>query len=275
MLRASALEALRISWGRPMARWEMVRVASVTEEGNGLKTLRFPFDASVRPGQFFMVWVPGVDEVPMSASYVFGEKGITVREVGPATKVLNSLKQGSLLGVRGPYGNGFDVRPGKALLIGGGTGMAALIPVAEFIWDMRRVDILIGARTRSELIFEERAELLSSEVHVSTDDGSRGMQGTVVEMAEKHLERNPCDTIYACGPEKMLARVVNLAERKGIPCQVSLERLMKCGSGLCGSCVIDGMRVCADGPVFTGERISRTLEFGMWKRDETGRRVKL
>ncbi|HVO77462.1 MAG TPA: dihydroorotate dehydrogenase electron transfer subunit, partial [Methanomassiliicoccales archaeon] len=100
-----------------MTRQEMARVTSIVEEGNGLKTLRFPFDTSIRPGQFFMVWVPGVDEVPMSASYIFGEKGITVREVGPATKALNSLKPGSLLGVRGPYGNGFDITPGKALLI--------------------------------------------------------------------------------------------------------------------------------------------------------------
>ncbi|MDD1770657.1 MAG: dihydroorotate dehydrogenase electron transfer subunit [Methanomassiliicoccales archaeon] len=258
-----------------MARQEMVKVTSVTVEGNGLRSLRFPFDRPVKPGQFFMVWVPGVDEVPMSASYLFGEKGITVREVGPATKALNELKPGSLIGVRGPYGNGFEIGPGKALLIGGGTGMATLIPIAEFIWDMRKVDILIGARTKGELLFEERAELLSSEVHVSTDDGSRGMQGTVVEMAAKHLDEHGCDVIYACGPEKMLTAVLELCKRRGIPCQLSLERLMKCGSGLCGSCVIDGMRVCAEGPVFTGEQLVQAPEFGMWKRDETGRKVKL
>ncbi len=258
-----------------MAEQEMVKVTSVKDEGNGLKTLRFAFGRSVKPGQFFMVWVPGVDEVPMSASYIFGEKGITVREVGVATKALNSLKPGSVLGVRGPYGNGFDVVAGKSLLIGGGTGMATLMPVAEFIWDMRKVDILIGARTKGELLFEERAESLSSEVHVSTDDGSRGMQGTVVEMAAKHLDEHECDMIYGCGPERMLVAVLELCKDRSIPCQLSLERLMKCGSGLCGSCVLDGLRVCADGPVFTGEQLSRSADFGAWKRDETGRRIKL
>jgi dihydroorotate dehydrogenase electron transfer subunit len=258
-----------------MARQEMVRVSSVKDEGIGLRTIRFPLDASVRPGQFFMVWLPGVGEVPMSASYVFGEKGITVREIGPATKALNALGPGSLLGVRGPFGNGFVIGPGKALLIGGGTGMATLMPVAESIWDMRKVDILIGARTKGELLFEERAELLSSEVHVSTDDGSRGMQGTVVEMATKHLDKHGCDAIYACGPEKMLTAVLELGRQRNIPSQLSLDRLMKCGSGLCGSCVIDGVRVCSDGPIFTGEQLYRSSEFGMWRRDETGRRIKL
>jgi len=149
------------------------------------------------------------------------------------------------------------------------------MPIAEFIWDMRKVDILIGARTSAELLFEERAELLSSEVHVSTDDGSRGMRGTVVEMAAKHLDEHGCDAIYACGPERMLGALLELSKRRGIPCQLSLERLMKCGSGLCGSCVIDGLRVCADGPVFNGEQLTQSVEFGSWKRDETGRRVKL
>jgi len=101
------------------------------------------------------------------------------------------------------------------------------------------------------------------------------MQGTVVQMAEKHLSEHGCDMIYACGPERMLVAVLHLCKERGIPCQLSLERLMKCGSGLCGSCVLDGLRVCADGPVFTGEQLSGSEEFGAWKRDETGRRVKL
>lgn len=258
-----------------MARQDMVTVTSVTHEGQGICTLRFELDRSVMPGQFLMVWAPGVDEIPMSASFIYGEKGITVREVGTATKALFACQKGSLLGVRGPYGNGYQVEQGRALIIGGGTGMASLLPVADFIGDRKRVDILIGARTAPELIFVERARALSEEVHLSTDDGSKGMRGTVVEMAAKHLEKERYDMVYACGPERMLQAVLALCEKKNVPCQLSLERFMKCGSGLCGSCVIDGLRVCADGPVFQGERLRHLSEFGIWKRDECGGRVKL
>src|SRR5512136_2258598 len=105
-----------------MNRQIMTMVSSVVCEGEGTTTLRFPFDRPISPGQFLMVWVPGVDEVPMSASYVYGEKGITVREVGEATKALSCLKPGDVIGVRGPYGHGFDLGTGKILIVGGGSG---------------------------------------------------------------------------------------------------------------------------------------------------------
>ncbi|HXZ23848.1 MAG TPA: dihydroorotate dehydrogenase electron transfer subunit, partial [Methanomassiliicoccales archaeon] len=146
-----------------MNKMQMVRVSSVEREGEGICTIRFPLDRQVKPGQFFMVWIPGVDEIPMSASFVYGEKGITVREVGQATKALCSLKAGARIGIRGPYGNGYDVAPCRALLIAGGTGTASLLPVAEFIADQKQVDVLIGARKKSELIFMERARKLSWE----------------------------------------------------------------------------------------------------------------
>ncbi len=258
-----------------MNRMQTVRVSSVEREGERMSTLRFPFERQVEPGQFFMVWIPGVDEIPMSASYVYGEKGITVRDVGTATNALCSVKPGARVGVRGPYGNGYDIVPGRSLLIAGGTGAASLLPVADFIADRKQVDVLIGARKKSELIFVERARKLSWEVHVSTDDGSEGLHGTVVDLAKRHVQKRAYDMVYACGPEKMLAGVVDFCKQQGLPGQFSLERYMKCGSGLCGSCVIGGKRVCADGPVFTLDEIVRMQEFGGWKRDQCGLRIKL
>lgn len=258
-----------------MNRQVMSRVTSVVREGEGMTTLRFAFDRPMAPGQFLMIWVPGLDEVPMSASYIYGEKGITVKDVGQATKALSCMREGDLIGVRGPYGRGFEIPSGRTLIVGGGSGMATLMPAADFIGDPKNVDILIGARTSSELVFVERARQLSKEVHVSTDDGTKGHSGTVVEMAEEHLAKKKYDQVLGCGPERMLAALLKECSDKGVPCQLSLERFMKCGTGLCGSCAVDGHRVCADGPVFSGEVLLRLDEFGGSKRDECGRKVKL
>jgi dihydroorotate dehydrogenase electron transfer subunit len=258
-----------------MSRQIMTKVTSVLSEGAGMTTLRFAFDRPISPGQFLMVWVPGVDEVPMSASFVYGEKGITVKEVGEATKALSRLRAGDMIGVRGPYGRGFELGPGRTLVVGGGSGMASLLAAAEFIGDPARVDVLIGARTSSELIFVQRARGLSDEVHVSTDDGSEGRKGTVVDMAREYLGKKGYAAVLCCGPERMLVALLAACEEAGVPCQLSLERFMKCGTGLCGSCAIDGLRVCADGPVFPGEVLRKLPEFGSSKRDECGRRIKL
>jgi dihydroorotate dehydrogenase electron transfer subunit len=258
-----------------MNRQLMTRVSSAVPEGAGMTSLRFAFERPICPGQFLMVWIPGVDEVPMSASYIYGEKGITVKEVGEATKALSSLKPGGQIGVRGPYGRGYSLSPGRFLIVGGGSGMASLMAAADALDDPPRTDILIGARTAGELVFVERAQRLSAEVHVSTDDGTRGRKGTVVEMAREHLAKKRYDMVLGCGPERMLRALMDVCDEAGVPCQMSLERYMKCGAGLCGSCAIDGLRVCADGPVFSGDELRKLPEFGSIKRDECGRRIKL
>jgi dihydroorotate dehydrogenase electron transfer subunit len=258
-----------------MNRQFMVRVDEVVDEAPGIRTLRFDHDAAVRPGQFYMIWLPGLDEVPMSASYIYGKKGITVKAVGEATRALCALKEGTRIGVRGPYGNGFDIQPGKVLIAAGGFGAASVMAAADFIADGQKVDILLGARTKSEIIFHHRARALSGEVHITTDDGSLGREGTVVDLAIEHLDRRPYHMVLACGPEKMLFNLLQACTDRCVECQMSLERFMKCGAGLCGSCAVDGLRVCADGPVFTGLQLSGMNDFGRFKRDVAGLRVKL
>jgi len=258
-----------------MSEQRIVVIEEVVQEGAGITTLRFPYDQDISPGQFLMVWIPGVDEIPMSASYIYGTKGISVKEVGDATKALSALRPGDRVGVRGPYGKGYEIPSGKVLLVGGGTGMASLLPVADFIGDRRKVGITIGARSASELIFLERARTVSEEVGWSTDDGSSGLKGTVVQLAAERMRATPYDMVLGCGPERMLTGLLALCQEAGVPCQLSLERYMKCGTGLCGSCAIDGIRMCVDGPVLPGHRLVELPEFGRFKRDESGRRIKL
>jgi dihydroorotate dehydrogenase electron transfer subunit len=254
---------------------EVVTIKEVVSEGKGITTLRFDLDRTARPGQFFMVWVPGVDEVPMSVSYTGRTKGITVREIGEATKALSSLHSGDMIGIRGPYGRGFAPPKSKYLVVGGGTGIAAIMPAAEIANDTEIVDVALGARNEHEIIFEDRARKASDNVHISTDDGSRGYHGTVVAMVDEMLKKKSYGQVIACGPEKMLYYLLQTCKKYGVESQMSLERYMKCGSGLCGSCVIDGKRVCADGPVFYGREIDDMLEFNKSKRDEAGRLIRL
>jgi dihydroorotate dehydrogenase electron transfer subunit len=258
-----------------MSEQHIVAIEHVVREGAGVTTLFFHYGHDVSPGQFLMVWIPGVDEVPMSVSHIYGTKGISVKDVGEATKALSALRPGDKLGVRGPYGRGYEIPPGRVLLVGGGTGMASLMPVADFIGDRKKVSIMIGARSSAELIFIDRAEKVSEDVRLSTDDGTKGFKGTVVQMARQRMESDRFDVVLGCGPERMLTGLLALCQEVDVPCQLSLERYMKCGAGLCGSCAIDGIRVCADGPVLSGDRLAGMPEFGRSKRDESGRKIRL
>jgi len=248
-------------------------IREVVKEGKGFTTLRFRYARRAMPGQFVMVWLPDVDEIPMSLSYVEDVKGITVKEVGEATRALSSLRVGDSIALRGPFGSHFEPSSGLNLIVSGGTGAASLMPVAELIGDRQRVDIAIGARTRDEVIFEGRARLSSSEVRLSTDDGTYGIKGTAVDLARIMMKEKRYDMILACGPEMMLGSLSELCKEYRISYQFSLERYMKCGVGLCGSCALDGKRVCTDGPVFRGEELGSISEFGKCKRDEAGLKI--
>jgi len=97
----------------------------------------------------------------------------------------------------------------------------------------------------------------------------------VVSLADAMMREKRYDMVLGCGPEIMNKYLLKACNENKVPCQLSLERIMKCGTGLCGSCVIDGLRVCVEGPIFTGEQISRMTEFGKCKRDDAGLKVKI
>jgi len=265
-----------------------VRVLSVRDETPTIKsfTFRDRLAAKASPGQFVMVWIPGVDEVPMSLSTIDSNEdavAITVEKVGEATSKLHRMKVGDVVGLRGPFGNGYILTKARnVMIVGGGTGLASLAPLTEEIAKQkgRRVTFLLGAKTSNELLFIKRIKtVLAKKNHrivVTTEDGSYGIKGLVTEPAEQLLAEEKFDMIYACGPELMIYKMFSLAEQFKVPFQASLERLMRCAIGLCGTCVIGRYRVCRDGPVFSGEQLRGVRdEFGHFRRSLNSRKIAL
>ncbi len=249
---------------------KVVHLKSRRMESSDVLTLTFDWDAPASPGQFVMVCIPGVDEVPMSLSSIGPEKSISIKAVGDSTRLLHEVDVGDPLLLRGPYGNGFRPR-GNTLLVGGGIGMAALMPLLR---EGGR-DLVLGARNKSELAFLRECESTARNLWTSTDDGSHGFHGNAVQLMSQVLDEGEYDLVVACGPEIMLYYLHQACLERGIDCQLSLERFMRCGVGVCGSCVVDGHRVCAEGPVFDSATVEKLQEFGKFKRGPSGKRVGL
>ncbi len=232
----------------------VAQIVDLVEENATIRTVVLDVHLAAEPGQFVMVWLPGVDEKPFSL--VRAEPvTLTVARVGPFTTALHALEVGDRLWLRGPLGRPFTLppaggQPGSLLLIGGGYGVAPTYFLAERAlaagWAVR---VVIGARTAAEVVFAGRFRALGAGVTVTTDDGSQGWQGLATDGAARLLDEADCQAIYACGPEPMLEAVEALARERGLPAQLSYEQYMRCGFGVCGSCARRGWLVCRDGPV--------------------------
>lgn len=232
-----------------------------------------PFMGGYEPGQFVMVWVPGVDEVPMA---LFGGEGgpyrILVEAKGDCTRALAAKKAGDRIGIRGPYGKGFQVRGRRLLLVVGGTGTSPLVPFCQRNRATVQADVVIGGRNKEFLLLVEDYRKAGAQVHVATDDGSEGFHGRAPELARQLMERHAYDDVLTCGPERMMRAVVDECARRGIPVQASLERWMKCAVGICDACLVDGIRLCRDGPVLDREVLLGLDDFGRFEREPSGLR---
>lgn len=255
----------------------MAKILEVREENPRMRTIVLELAMNASPGQFLMVWIPGLDEKPMSISHCGeGRIGITAAKVGPFSERLHQMKAGELLGIRGPFGNGFRFIGERVAVVGGGCGTAPLaFLVEELAKKGKKVFFINGAKTKGELFFVERARNVGAEVIVCTDDGSEGRKGFTTDALVELLGKERIDCVYTCGPEIMMRKIVDLCLQKKIECQASLERWMKCGFGICGQCAIDGMFVCKDGPVFPMKKLSKLKEFGSLKRDACGSEMKV
>ena len=257
------------------------RIENVKVENPITKTYTFKDTrcAKAKPGQFLMLWIPNVDEIPLSIMKTEGKTvSVTVKAVGEATHTLHRMKQGNTIGVRGPFGNNFTQKSGKVLLIGGGTGTAPLLFLAEqLVPKIKRICFVIGAKTKNELLLLNQLKTLCAEKPVATtEDGSYGLKCIATKPLEKLLVEEKFDMVYACGPEPMIRRVFNLTERHSVQMEASLERLMRCGIGLCGSCMIGKYRVCKDGPVFNSKQLREVKdELGLSKLGFDGKRIPL
>ncbi|MFW9777517.1 MAG: hypothetical protein ACFFE8_01605 [Candidatus Heimdallarchaeota archaeon] len=242
-------------------------------------------DIDVIPGQYFMLWVPGDDEIPIAVSdYQGNTLSFTVFDLGSTSHNLVKSPAGTLIGLRGPFGTGFAMdRTEISVVIGGGIGIAPLRYLTGQILECdisTRIFMMEGARNVTGLIYRKYFESLSIESAFFTDDGSFGRKGfptiALQELLTSDTMESPEElTIYACGPEAMLVSVVAITTKQGLNkrLQVSLaDRFIRCGFGVCGSCFMDerGLSICHDGPVFRGDLITDLQDFGVWGRGPDG-----
>lgn len=248
-------------------------IRRVVEHSSDTRTFSFdaPFDAV--PGQFVSLWLPGVDEKPYSVSELHDSvMEITVCGVGPFSNKMLECKVGDRVGIRGPFGNGFALRD-HMLLVGGGMGLAPMYFLAR---SLRRAGhsyrILAGARSAEKIVFLNDFRDMGAEF--ATDDGSIGHHGIVTDVLTSLLESGPASSIAACGPELMLTALRDVLEPTRHHYQFALERYMKCGIGICGSCCLDGngARVCVEGPVFNRRALESVTDLGLPHRTAAGLR---
>lgn len=230
------------------------------------------------PGQFNMLYVHGVGEVPISISGDPSRPDLlvhTIRAVGTVTRAMERLVRGDVLGVRGPYGSRWpleEARGRDVLFVAGGLGLAPLRPaILQVLADRGaygRVTILYGARSPEELLFREELERwrgrFDCRLEAIVDRAGRGWHGPVgvVTRLLADVPVEPDDAVFVCGPEIMMRFVVRELDKRGVPPEavwLSMERSMKCGVGLCGHCQLGGSFVCKDGPVYRYDRVARLL----------------
>ncbi|MFF9560595.1 FAD/NAD(P)-binding protein [Streptomyces albus] len=218
------------------------------------------------PGQFAMVYGFGVGDIPLSVSHIEGDRLThTVRSVGAISARLAGLGPGAVVGVRGPYGAGWDLAAAAGsdlLLIAGGLGLAPLRPlISVFLGAPEtygRVNVLIGSRSPGDLFYSrERAQWQAAGARVLTtvdrpDDTWRGDVGVVTGLLNRAAFGPARTTAYVCGPEVMMRATARDLTHRGIApdrIQLSLERTMHCGTGHCGHCQLGPLLLCRDGPV--------------------------
>lgn len=252
-------------------------IISLNDETPDTRTFHIRCDLEdYKPGQFVELSVFGYGEAPISISSIPNEGlRLTARKVGQVTSALFRLKEGSKIGLRGPFGRPFpmdEMRGHDLVIVGGGIGLAPLRPVIVHAIknrnDFGRVLLLYGARKPPELLFKEELKRWPEEieVHVTVDVGDSNWHGEtgVVTTLFRKVEM-PISDAYAvvCGPPVMMRFVARDLLEMGYPptrMYFSLERMMKCGIGICGHCLLGDKFICRDGPIFSLREALSLLE---------------
>jgi dihydroorotate dehydrogenase electron transfer subunit len=246
-----------------------VRDNTPLNESHYLLTFR-PLQKSSEPlpGQFFMVGADGSKDPLLKRPFCCFRKidsggqlfQILYRVKGKGTALMKEMKTGDTFDALGPLGNHWPMPPKKhtPLIVAGGMGIASAFSLAEKL--KGKAVILYGARKSDELLMTDELRPLANELHLSTDDGSIGTKGTVLEALKAFLSDHPGQyLLYACGPKGMLRAVSRTALERGLKGYVSVEENMACGVGACLGCAVKTakgyMRVCKEGPVFRMEEV--------------------
>lgn len=229
-----------------------VTITKIIDENADIKS--FIFDASLKhgkPGQFVMVWLPGIKEAPFCIAHSNPFK-ITVFKRGPLTQAMHNLKIGDKVWIRGPYGINFKIyeKHTTPLLVGGGYGAAPLAFFAEKLIKKNTLPLVIlGGRTKENIIGIDDFKRLNITPLYTTNDGSRGIKGLVTKPIKKLLNEKNISIIYGIGPNAMLDALLELSTQYNVPAELSYEAEMRCGIGLCGMCECKGKLLCVEGPV--------------------------
>jgi len=262
-----------------------VRVASVVKETHDTFSLTLDPQGEegagrFSPGQFSMLYVFGVGELPISISgdpHDSGRLVYTVRSVGKATNALVNCQPGQWVGVRGPFGTSWPLeqaRGNDVLIVAGGIGLAPLRPAIQHVLGNRddyvRLLLLYGARSPKDLLYRKQlaewARLPDTQVLTTVDYGGMNWRGYVgvVTTLFRYVRLHPGrTTAMICGPEIMMRYVIRELEKRGLPdadIYLSMERNMKCAVGFCGHCQLGPYFVCKDGPIFPYTKMRPWLE---------------
>lgn len=258
----------------------ILAIKKIKQETENTKTFVFDYSLNAKPGQFVMLWIPRVDQKPISVSRQTKTSfELTVFKIGAATQELFKMKVGDKVGISGPYGNTFEIKPkSNIILVGGGCGSAPMRFLADEAKKAKcKITFITGARSAKDVLFNKEF----ANTCVVTNDGSEGFKGYTTQKLEEILVRTEqCSVltkykVYTCGPELMMKSVMQIADKYKIPCEISMERYMKCGFGICGQCAVDplGICICQDGPVFSGKLAKKVTEFGKYHRDKSGQKI--
>lgn len=234
--------------------------------------VEYVFDApkvvkNAKAGQFVIVIADEKGErVPFSICDTDKDKGtltLLIQTIGATTMKLAALNEGdSVTAILGPLGNGSDIeKHEKAILIGGGIGCADIYPQAKKLMALGKPPaVIIGARNKGLIMYEDKFREQSGSFHITTDDGSHGRKGFVTDVMKELIESGEgYDVVFAVGPLPMMRAVSNLAAQHGLSVVVSLNSMMVDGTGMCGCCrlTVDGKTkyACVDGPEFDGTKV--------------------
>jgi dihydroorotate dehydrogenase electron transfer subunit len=258
------------------SRFKALEIKKIIPENAYTSTFVFEYPLNSKPGQFVMLWIPGVDEKPFSVAYDDGKEfWLTICKVGQATEELFKLKVGDKVGIRGPLGTHYTWSETDHIgVVAGGYGAAPMYFVSRLaIKDGCKVEFFVGARSEDLLLFTEKAASLDNvTVHIATNDGSKGHKGFVTEALDQFLTNQKLDRVFSCGPELMMQAASKVAEKHDVKSWLSMEKYMKCGIGVCGQCAVDdsGVLVCTKGPVMSYDEVKTLPELGKYHRDAQG-----
>jgi ferredoxin--NADP+ reductase len=217
--------------------------------------------AKALPGQFVMLMVNEKGErIPLTLVNTDKDKGVVsliFQEAGFTTKSLGKLNPGdTLYSLVGPLGHPTEIRKyGKVILVGGGVGIAEILPVARALKEAgNNITTILGSRNKELLILEAELKSASQEIHIMTDDGSYGRKGFTTDMLKELLSKDKYDLIYSVGPIPMMKRVALVSKEYNTRTFVSLNALMVDATGMCGCCRVsvsgEVKFSCIDGPDF-------------------------